>query len=133
MGMQLDIKASTNTGAWMSALEKGADFAAAALAEQMLNDCRDSLIPKQEGTLRDSSRIEKPADGERDLVWDARDEKGHIYAGYQWFGMRADGSHVVKHYTTPGTSKMWVETAREQHGDDWQKVAENGLKKGMGQ
>ena len=29
------------------------------------------------------------------------------YAEYQYYGMRKDGTHVVKHYTTPGTGTYW--------------------------
>ena len=33
------------------------------------------------------------------------------YAAYQERGMRADGSHVVKNYTTPGTGKDFAKNA----------------------
>lgn len=33
------------------------------------------------------------------------------YAAYQERGMRADGTHVVKNYTTPGTSKDFAKNA----------------------
>ena len=29
------------------------------------------------------------------------------YARYQYYGMRDDGTHVVTHYTTPGTGSYW--------------------------
>ena len=29
------------------------------------------------------------------------------YARYQYYGVRADGTHEVKNYTTPGTGKYW--------------------------
>lgn len=29
------------------------------------------------------------------------------YARYQYFGQRADGSHIVKNYTTAGTGPYW--------------------------
>lgn len=29
------------------------------------------------------------------------------YATYQYYGVRKDGSHKVKHYTTPGTGPYW--------------------------
>lgn len=29
------------------------------------------------------------------------------YASYQYFGKRKDGSHVIKHWTTPGTGPKW--------------------------
>lgn len=33
------------------------------------------------------------------------------YAAYQEMGMRADGTHVVKNYTTPGTGKDFAKNA----------------------
>lgn len=29
------------------------------------------------------------------------------YARYQYYGVREDGTHQVKHYTTPGTGPYW--------------------------
>lgn len=29
------------------------------------------------------------------------------YAEYQYYGMRKDGTHVIKNYTTPGTGPYW--------------------------
>ena len=120
----MGITIKTNHAAWKSTIEKAADFAAAALAEQMMQDSRDK-IPKEEGTLRDIGRIEKPAPGKRDLVW------SNVYAGYQWYGMRADGTHVVRNYTTPGTGKMGVEEARVENADRWKEVAQNAFTEGL--
>lgn len=120
----MSITVKTNRSAWENAVQKAADKAAAALAEQMMTDSRDK-IPKQEGTLRDIGRIEKKAEGARDLVW------SNVYAGYQWYGMRADGTHVVENYTTPGTGKAWVDTAKAQRKDVWDKVAQNAFARGM--
>lgn len=120
----MSITVKTNRSAWESAVQKAADKAAAALAEQMMTDSRDK-IPKQEGTLRDIGRIEKTAEGARDLVW------SNVYAGYQWYGMRADGTHVVRHYTTAGTGKMWVEQARTENADKWRKVVQKAFSEGM--
>ena len=114
----------TDRAAWKSLIEGASDRAAAALAEQMMSDSLNK-IPKQEGTLRDSGRIEKTQEGERELVWD------NVYAGYQWYGMRKDGSHVVKKYTTSGTGKMWVEQARAENNEKWVQVAQNGFTEGL--
>lgn len=122
MGVQITIK--TNRAKWEGATNKAADFAAAAVAEQMMQDSRD-IIPKEEGALRDSGQIETPEAGRRALVW------SNVYAAYQWFGMRADETHKVKQYTTPGTGKMWVETARAEKGQSWKKVAQNGFTEGL--
>lgn len=119
------VTVKTNRAAWKAATDKAADFAAAALAEQMMNDSRDYIPTDGENMLRDAGRIEKPAEGERDLVWD------NVYAGYQWFGARADGSHAVHNYTTPGTGKAWVDEAKAANKDKWDQTAQNGFTEGM--
>lgn len=121
--MGFEIK--TDRAKWKATLEAGADAASAALAEQMMSDSRDKIPDDGEHTLRDIGRIEKLAAGERNLVW------SNVYAGYQWYGMRVDGTHVVEHYTTPGTGKAWVDTARAENQATWNKVAQNGFTKGM--
>lgn len=127
----MSITVKTNRSAWKSAVQKAADKAAAAPAEQMLTDSRGK-IPRsagdertEGGALSDIGRIEKTAEGARDLVW------SNVYAGYQWYGMRADGTHVVRHYTTAGTGKMWVEQARTENANKWQKVAQKAFSEGM--
>jgi len=30
-----------------------------------------------------------------------------LYASYQYYGERADGTHKITHYTTPGTGTYW--------------------------
>lgn len=122
--MSFEIK--TNRAAWKATLEAGAEAASAALAEQMMSDSRDKIPDDGEHTLRDIGRIERVDAGERDLVW------SNVYAAYQWYGMRVDGTHVVEHYTTPGTGKAWVDTARTENKEAWDKVAQNAFAKGMG-
>lgn len=39
------------------------------------------------------------------------------YAGYQYYGMRKDGSHQVKNYTTPGTGPYWDQRMLSTYGD----------------
>lgn len=130
MTMGFEIK--TDRAKWKAVLEAGAEAASAALAEQMMSDSIDK-IPRsagdkrvEGGSLSDIGRIEKLDTGERDLVW------SNAYAAYQWYGMRVDGTHVVEHYTTPGTGKAWVDTARAENKDKWDKVAQNAFTKGMG-
>ncbi len=125
MRLTMGFEIKTNRAAWKAALEAGAEAASTAMAEQMMNDSRDK-IPKQEGTLRDIGRIEKIDTGDRDLVWSS------VYAAYQWYGMRVDGTHVVEHYTTAGTGKAWVDAARAENQAIWDKVAQNGFTRGMG-
>lgn len=122
----MSVQIKTNWSAWIAAVEAGADAASAALAEQMLADSRDYIPDDGEHMLRDIGRIEAKKTGERDLVWSS------VYAGYQWYGVRADGTHVVQHYTTAGTGKAWVDEAKSANGAAWKLVAQNGFNKGMG-
>jgi hypothetical protein len=101
-----------------------------ALAEQMLADS-ERFVPysagsiQSAGNLRESGKVVKGENGVFYLVWDT------VYALYQWYGVRADGSHKVRNYTTPGTGKQWVEAARAQYGDRWQKIAQKEFNGGL--
>ena len=60
-----------------------------------------------------------------DSIWDT------VYALYQWFGVRADGSHKVSRYTTPGTGTEWVEKARDRYGDRWAELVQKSFTEGL--
>lgn len=121
----MSVSINTNRSKWQKVVESAADFSAAALAEQMMNDSQPLIPDDGEHNLKDIGRIEKTGDGERTLVWD------NVYAGYQWYGARADGTHVVKNYTTGGTGKAWVDEAKSRNKGSWDKVAQNGFTEGM--
>jgi len=40
------------------------------------------------------------------------------YARYQYYGVREDGSHAVKNYTTPGTGTYWDKKMWTAEGKD---------------
>lgn len=109
----------TNRSAWKTMLNEASETVMMAVAEQML---ADSLykIPMEEGSLRASGRVESDAEGVF-LSWTG------VYAAYQWYGMRIDGTHVVRNYTTSGTGKLWVEEARAQNQAKWHRVAQNAM------
>ena len=122
------VEIKTDRAAWKKAVEDAADFAAKALAEQIRSDSLE-YIPKQEGALRDNwerNPLEKGENpGEAVLV------SNLIYSGYQWYGVRADGTHEVHDYTTPGTGKAWAEEARAANQENWDKVAQNAFTEGL--
>lgn len=113
----------TDKAKWIGAINQARDVAAYALAEQMLADS-EQYVPysggssQSAGNLRESGRVEKGESGRFYLVWDT------VYALYQWFGVRADGSHRVRKYTTPGTGTQWVDKAKAAKQDNWQKIAQ---------
>lgn len=122
----MGVEIKTDRTLWKATLEAGAEAASAALAEQMMNDSLDKIPDDGEHTLRDIGRIERTDAGQRDLVW------SNVYAAYQWYGMRVDGTHVVENYTTSGTGKAWVDAARAENQTAWNTVAQNAFAKGMG-
>ena len=117
----------TNKQKWINAVDNATDKAMYALAEQMLADS-EKHVPYSGGSsqsaegLRESGKVVKGEDrGIFYLVWDT------VYALYQWFGVRADGTHRVHHYTTAGTGKQWVEAARAKNGDKWRDIAQKNF------
>jgi len=118
------FEVKTDKMKWRAAVHNGSVKAAKVLAEQIHNDSLN-YVPKEEGTLRDSFRMEEVSDGV-ELVWNTP------YALYQWYGCYPDGSHVVSNHTTPGTSTAWVDKAKQKCSDTWKKVAENAFREGMG-
>ena len=128
MGVIFDMSVivKTDKAKWINAINNASEKACYALAEQMLADS-EKFVPysggssQSAGNLRESGKVEKGESGKMYLVWDT------VYALYQWFGIRADGTHPVKNYTTPGTGKQWVEKAKTQYNDRWRDIAQKGL------
>ena len=67
----------------------------------------DKYVPKDEGNLRTIVDIQTDK-----IVYESP------YARYQYYGMRDDGSHVVKNYTTPGTGPYWDKRMWSAEGTD---------------
>lgn len=113
-----------------SVISGAAKLARYALAEQMLADS-EPFVPysggsvQSAGGLRDSGKIVEGEKGAIYIVWDM------VYALYQWYGIRADGTHKVTHYTTAGTGKQWVETAKGQNGARWDSIAQKSFSEGL--
>ena len=126
----MSVIVETDRGAWENAVNKAVETAAYALAEQMLADS-EKYVPysggsiQSAGNLREHGRVEKGDSGVFYLVWDT------VYALYQWFGVRADGSRRVRRYTTPGTGTQWVEKARATSEGRWKSIAQNAFDKGL--
>ena len=56
----------------------------------------DKYVPMDEGNLRTIVDIRSDT-----ITYESP------YARYQYYGMREDGSHQVRNYTTPGTGPYW--------------------------
>lgn len=121
MGFKVIIK--TDRSIWAGKINRGIENAVEKLANQMLSDSTE-FVPKEENTLRDSGRVEPGSRvGEKLLTWTTP------YALPQWYGV-IRGSPVVN-YTTPGTTKMWVDAAKAQSKEKWETVAQNAFTEGM--
>ena len=122
----MSVIVKTDKAKWINTINNASKKACYALAEQMLADS-ESFVPysggssQSAGGLRESGKIEQGESGRFYLVWDI------VYALYQWYGIRADGSHKVKSYTTPGTGKQWVEKAKAKYQDRWRDIAQKEL------
>lgn len=74
-------------------------------------------VPLKNGLLQNSGSSRRIGFGRFRVEFDKE------YASYQEHGMRHDGTHVVHHYTTPGTGKQYLErSAREVIGLPFGKV-----------
>lgn len=121
----------TDKAKWTQTLNHALGVAAYALAEQILQDS-EKFVPfsggssQSAGGLRESGKVVQGKEtGEFYVVYDS------VYALYQWFGVRADGSHPVKRYTTPGTGKQWCELAKAAYGARWQELAQKRFTEGL--
>ena len=56
----------------------------------------DKYVPKDIGNLRNNVTLTTNS-----ITYESP------YAEYQYYGVREDGTHKVKHYTTPGTGPYW--------------------------
>lgn len=117
------VKITRNMPKIKNKIAAGMQAAIEAVTESIV-EYSDDFIPKAEGTLRDSGRIHsRPEDGL--CVWNTP------YAAYQWYGIRADGTHEVKEYTTPGTGTMWAQKAVDTHKKEIEQIAQKAFDKGM--
>lgn len=118
----MSVEVEMDKSALMAQINRDCRKAELVLADQVKADSK-KFVPKQEGTLREDVFISQDTEGTV-ITYE------QIYAAYQWYGIRADGTHPVHHYTTPGTGTQWCEKAKEQYINDWLKVAQNALNGG---
>lgn len=108
-------------------LKRGKNLAGAALAEQILADCRP-YTPHAEGTLEASGRVENVGE-DHAVTWNT------VYAAYQYYGCWPDGSHVIRnhnHDTNAKATTQWVEAARGEYHDTWDALAQKKFVEGAG-
>jgi len=74
----------------------------------------DKYVPMDEGNLRINVDVQTDK-----IVYESP------YAKYQYYGMREDGTHIVKNYTTPGTGTYWDKRMWTAEGVDILKQTQN--------
>lgn len=104
-----------------SKIRKGTKLAEQAVADQIIADSRQFVPMDDEGTLRDSARVEQDGNGTQ-VTYNTP------YAAYQYYGCYPDGSHFIKNHTTAGTRTQWLEYAKSLYNAKWLRVAQNAIK-----
>lgn len=105
--MPAKVTVKDNSATWLRMQLVNLDNATRAMADATVKTSKVTA-PLLTGALRYSSRIERRAPLHYSAVYGG----GNVpYAAYQERGMRADGSHKVRHYTTPGTGKHFLRNA----------------------
>lgn len=79
----------------------------------------DKYVPKDEGNLRTIVDITSHS-----ITYESP------YARYQYYGVREDGTHKVKHYTTAGTGTYWDKRMISAEIEDVVKEVEEYIKTG---
>lgn len=86
---------------------------------QMAKNRMDKYVPLRNGPLRDTARV---------YTSDCSIRYEQMYAGYQYYGQRKDGSHQVKNYHTPGTGKYWNKKMMSAEGKELERDLEKFIK-----
>lgn len=108
-------------GGFTAKVKKASQKAENALADQIIADSRQYCPDDGEHILRDSARVEHENNGTQ-VTYNTP------YAAYQYYGCWPDGSHLVKHHTTAGTTTKWIEHAKASNNDKWLRVAKNAAR-----
>lgn len=104
--MPTTVKIDSKATAVEAMIKQNLTSAVSAMATAVLSTAR-MKAPKKDNHLRSSASV-RGSGLQRDVVFGSM---AVPYAAYQERGMRADGSHKVRHYTTPGTGAHYLEEA----------------------
>lgn len=91
------------------------------MANEAMKRMNARYVPEKSTTLWKTAYVE-PSDCS--IHYD------QIYAGYQYYGMRKDGTHVVSHYTKAGTGPYWDKKMMSAEGNSLRKTLDKALKSG---
>lgn len=79
----------------------------------------DKYVPMDEGDLRTNVDIQPDS-----ITYESP------YARYQYYGVREDGTHQVKNYTTPGTGTYWDKKMWSAERQDVVREVQNYVNRG---
>ena len=79
----------------------------------------DKYVPMDEGDLRTNVDIQPHS-----ITYESP------YARYQYYGVREDGTHQVKNYTTPGTGTYWDKKMWSAERQDVVREVQNYVNRG---
>ena len=115
--MSVSVKFKDNSDAWTAVEKQNLTNAVEAMADAIMKLAK-AKAPKLNNKLRESSHINRLNPTSREIVFGG---SGVKYAMYQERGMRADGTHIVRNYTTAGTQAHYL----EETGDS---IVKQGIK-----
>lgn len=113
--MSATVRIDSRAVAVKAQIEQNLSSAVGAMANAILSTSR-MKAPKKDNHLRSSAAV-RGTGLTRDVVYGSASVP---YAAYQERGMRANGSHKVRNYTTPGTQAHFL----EESGDE---IAKKGI------
>lgn len=99
----MSVKYTDFTGNILNGTKQRASIFLRVAAEQVVSVARPNT-PKDKGNLRQDV-LKRVVGLHGEVEW------RKVYAEYQERGSRRDGSHRVRHYTTPGTGPHYAENA----------------------
>lgn len=119
----MNVNFKDNSANILNKVARGKDRAIAYAAQDIEVYIKTSgKTPKDKGSLRGRTRHEKISDGRYRVVVPV------VYAAYQERGSRADGTNVVKKYTTPGTGKGFFQAAIDITGRNFPNIIKSAFK-----
>ena len=99
------VRIDSNATAAAAVINQNLSSAVGAMANAILQTSK-MVTPMKSGRLRYSGQVTGYG-LEREISYNTP------YAAYQERGMRLDGTHVVRRYTTPGTGSHYLEKTAE--------------------
>ncbi len=95
------------------------------VAEALSNDVKrlaQQKAPRRSAALQSAARVSKEGAGAYAVVFDLP------YAAYQEFGVRSDGSHRVRRYSSAGTGAHFLQDAGDVIETNTAAMIESGLR-----